>query len=65
MTKLHEVMLDLITSDTSVSDLVDLINKDNLYVKRDGSLLTRNQIYARVHQYPNLFYTKDGKIYKK
>lgn len=65
--KLHEVMLKLVNTENGIqiSRVVEIINATRLYEKKNKSDITPNQIYARVHQYPHLFYTKDGRLYKR
>ena len=60
MKTLHEAMLIMLNETNGIP-----IAKLALYLKRDGSELKPNQIRARVHQYPHLFYIDDGKVYKK
>ena len=66
-TKLHEAMQTLLDKEDgmSVSGMVNIINTTRIYTKRNFSDITTNQIYARVNKYPHLFYTENGKVYKK
>ena len=66
-TKLHEAILMKLEDQDGilVSDLVKSLNETGLYLKKDLSPLTNNQIYGRVHQYPELFYIQNRKIFKK
>ena len=66
-TKLHEAMQTLLNKEDGmhVSDMVNTINTTRMYTKRDFSLLKSSQIYARVNQYPHLFYIENGRVYKK
>jgi hypothetical protein len=45
----------------SYSDLADEINKQNLYQKKDSSLVESGQISARVNKYIHMF-EKDGSM---
>lgn len=67
MKTLHEAMLIMLneTNGIPIAKLAFGISSLGLYLKRDGSELKSNQIKARVHQYPHLFYIEDGKVYKK
>ena len=64
---LHEAMNILLSEVNGISakKLASNINTLGLYKKRNNSKLESNQIYARVHQYPELFYIEDGKVYKR
>ena len=66
-TKLHEAMQSLLNEENGmqVSNMVNTINSTRIYTKRNFSDVTANQIYARVNQYKHLFYTENGKVYKK
>ena len=66
-TELHEAMQTLLNEEDgmSVSGIVNIINTTRIYTKRDFSDITTNQIYARVNKYPHLFYTENGRVYKK
>ena len=65
--KLHEAMQTLLNEENGmqVSNMVNTINSTKIYTKRDFSDVTINQIYARVNQYKHLFYTENGRIYKR
>ena len=65
--KLHEALLQILEQENGilVSKAVDIINTTKVYEKKDKSDITTNQIYARVHQYPHLFYIENGRLYKK
>jgi hypothetical protein len=43
----------------TVSELSDIVNRDRLYEKRDGSPVERSQIHARAKNYKDMF-EKDG-----
>ena len=64
---LHEVMSILLSEVNGIpaKKLASNISTLSLYKKRNNSKLEPNQIYARVYQYPELFYIEDGKVYKR
>lgn len=43
-------------------ELVRIINERRLYIKKDKSPVSINQIYARINNYSNLFALINGKI---
>jgi len=61
--KLHEAMEQAIKNlnSLSVPALTWFLNTSNLYQKRDKSVITPNQIYARISKYPHLFYIDGNK----
>jgi hypothetical protein len=64
---LHEAM-NIILNEANgipVDKLAQSIRALDLYSKMDGSKLQPNQIRARVHQYPQLFYIEGNKVYRK
>ena len=66
-TELHEAMQTLLNEENGmqISNMVNTINSTRIYTKRDFSDVTTNQIYARVNQYKHLFYTENGRVYKR
>ena len=62
---LHEVIMDIVKDNEgiSVSDLTSLVNESGIYLKRDLSEVTKNQVYARISKYKNILYTANGKVY--
>jgi type I restriction-modification system DNA methylase subunit len=46
----------------SVKDLADRINISKLYIRKDGRPIDKNQIQARVRQYPTLFQAISGYV---
>ena len=68
MTKyLHEVIKDIVKDNEgiSVSDLASLVNESGIYLKRDLSQVTQNQIYARISKHKDTLYTENGKVYTR
>ena len=64
---LHEVITDIVKDNEgiSVSDLTSLVNESRIYLKRDLSEVTQNQVYARISKYKNILYTVNGKVYTR
>lgn len=64
---LHEAMNIVLNESNGipVGRLAQSIRALGLYSKIDGSKLQPNQIRARIHQYPHLFYIEGNKVYKK
>ncbi|SFS79273.1 GIY-YIG nuclease family protein [Lutibacter maritimus] len=61
---LHEAIIQVLAQDNSSlspSQIADALNKNNWYVKKDGSSIKSNQIGARVTNYPHLF-IKEGSL---
>lgn len=46
----------------STREIADIVNKRNLYTRRDGHPVSASQIAARVGNYENLFVKQLGKI---
>src|SRR5699024_12810509 len=62
---LHEA-IEMILQETgrpmSSREIADVVNKRNLYTRRDGLSISASQIAARVGNYENLFRKQLGKI---
>lgn len=62
---LHEA-IEIILQETgrpmSTREIADVVNKRNLYTRRDGLPISASQIAARVGNYENLFIKEQGKI---
>ncbi|WP_304016506.1 GIY-YIG nuclease family protein [Nonlabens dokdonensis] len=58
---IQQVLLKAKTSLTAV-EIAAVLNKNNWYSKKDGSLIKSSQIGARVRNYPRLFVKKNGQI---
>jgi type I restriction-modification system DNA methylase subunit len=62
---LHEAILKVLNdSDRPMSgkEIVDVINRDKLYLRKDNNPVPSSQIYARVNRYPHLFFKNDNLI---
>lgn len=62
---LHEAIIKVLNEagrPLPVKDIAKLINQQNLYQRKDGNPIPVSQIYARVKNYPSLFYQDKGII---
>lgn len=62
---LHEAIEDVLIraeKNLSAKEIADQINTDQLYQRKDGSLLNSAQIYARIANYKHLFELKPNKL---
>jgi hypothetical protein len=61
---LHEAIVQVLAlkkGAMSAVEIADALNKNNLYIKKDTSLIRSSQIGARVKNYPHLF-SKNGNL---
>lgn len=62
---LHEAIIDVLV-DSSGEDHIDYvieqINSRGTYKRQDGNPITKNQVYARISNYPDLFIIENGII---
>lgn len=62
---LHDVIADVLRNvgtPLRATEIVDIISRDDLYLKRDKNPPDYNQIYGRIGKYPHLFSWKDGVV---
>jgi len=52
--------LKLVNKPLRIADLIDLITKHNLYLKKDGSDIEPSQIYARAASHKDKFIIRNG-----
>lgn len=65
---LHDAMVKVLRDrgnpGVSPADIANAVNAEKLYVKRDGEgLQGAGQVHARVSNYPDRFYKKEGLIF--
>ncbi|NCU04817.1 MAG: N-6 DNA methylase [Chitinophagaceae bacterium] len=63
---LHEAILHVLNSNPgglSLDQIVDQINEQRLYEKKDRTAVTASQIKIRIHNYSNLFRVENGAIH--
>ena len=62
---LHDVIVNVLRSagkPLQSTQIVDIISRDGLYLKKDKNPPDYNQIFGRISKYPHLFSWKDGII---
>ena len=46
----------------TTQEIADQLNERDLYQKKDGTEIKRNQVSARINKYPRIFNLIDGRV---
>ena len=63
--KIEEAILYCLTSQNCgmrTEQIAEIINRQRLYIRKDGQPVTSNQVYAVVCRYPSMFVKAEGRI---
>jgi hypothetical protein len=63
--KIEEAILYCLTSQNrgmQTEQIAEMINRQRLYIRKDGQPVTSKQVYAVVCRYPDMFVKAEGRI---
>lgn len=63
--KIEEAILYCLTSKDRgmrTEQIAEIINRQRLYIRKDGQPVTSNQVYAVICRYPDTFTKAEGRI---
>ena len=63
--KIEEAILYRLASQNQgmrTEQIAEMINRQRLHIRKDGRLVTSNQVYAVICRYPDMFVKAEGRI---